>query len=54
MASETDVQYVLYSADQISARCAELGAAIAADYADKSPYLLGVRGGRAAVTAAVG
>jgi len=40
-----DVERVLFTAEQIHARIAELGAAISRDYADKDPLLVGVLSG---------
>jgi len=40
--SEADVQEVLFSAETMQARIAELGAQISRDYEDKNPVLVGV------------
>ena len=39
---ERDIEYVLYSEEQLKQRVAELGAQITADYAEKKPVLVSV------------
>ena len=39
---ETNILAVLFTADRISSRAAEIGAQLASDYAGKQPLVLGV------------